>query len=322
MKSALLIILSNYSIFCYSQVVTNYIDYHQQCRKAEEWFLKDSVEKSFVSFNEAFNKFEILFPRDCFMAAQIAHKSNYDSLAIEYLLFGMEFGLNPEIINSNGSYLNDLKSSVYWNKVEVNKDSLSSIYRQKVNWDLKNEIMLMTRQDQDWRVKNNKWFNRKFRKSSETKFKRFNKSQMNYLDSIFSTHGYPGSWLIGIGDSLSHLTEYASFNNANLSGIPSAILYHHDSTYLKYGKFLLNEISNGHIHPRTYAIVRDFNDRYFVKNNKDQKMYYNIWWERENFSKKEMEQHCQRIGCPTKQHLRLLNQKFGAGYDVFWYPFR
>ncbi|MBI2259807.1 MAG: hypothetical protein HYU67_13035 [Flavobacteriia bacterium] len=294
---------------------------------AEKYFLKDSVLQCFSTYNDVFSHNELLFPRDCFMAAQIAHSVDNDSLAIEYLLKGISFGLNPDFFSidtfeTNASKLKDLKNCRFWTKVIYKKDSLMKIYRNKVDWKLKKELMSLIRTDQNWRRKNNKWFNRNFRPGLEKKFNIFNQKCMLYLDSVFNSVGYPGNWLIGTGDSLAYQTKYASFNNANLGDLVSVLLYHNDSAFINYGDFLLKEIDNGHIHPRVYALIRDFRDRHLDKKDKEEIMYYNIWWERGNLSVDEIENHCNEIGCPTKQHLRDLSNKLGKGYDVFWSPFR
>jgi len=261
------------------------------------------------------------------MAVQFAHKLKNDSLAIEYILKGISFGINPDFFTTDslGTYasnLKDLKNSKFWIKIENKKDSLNEIYNSNVDWKLKSELMELIRIDQNWRRKNNKWFNRNFRKGLEKDFNIFNKECMKYLDSTFLTKGYPGNWLIGTGDSLSFQTDYATFNNANLGDLVNIMLYHSDSAYLNYGEFLFNEIDKGHIHPRVYAMIKDFSDRHLVKKDKNEKMYYNIWWERDNITAKEIESHCYEIGCSTKQHLRDLSAKLGRGYDVFWSPFR
>lgn len=305
----------------------SYLDYHKKCRKAENLFIADSLKECFNIYNSLFNKYEILFTRDCFKAAQFAHKSNNDSLAVEYILKGIEHGLNPKFFTEDSTSVYpvkmfELKNSKYWSKVEEQNDSLQNVYLQKIDLKLKNDLMQMIRIDQDWRIKNNKWFNRVFRKGLEKKFKVDNDEHMRYLDSLFKTTGYPGSWITGIGDSLQYETNYASFNNSNLSELPKIILYHNDSIFVKNGDFLLNEIDKGHIHPRVYAMIRDFRDRHLVKKNINEEMYYNIWWERENYTSEEYKKHCTDIGCPTKQHLRNLSKKLGGGYDIFWLPFR
>jgi hypothetical protein len=311
----------------FGQKGESYIEYHRKCRLAENFFLQNDTINCFSTYNEIFKNYSFLFPRDCFMAAQFAHKLNFDSLSVEYILKGIPYGINPEFFSNDtlGTYasnLRDLKNSFYWSKIVNQKDSLHDIYLKKIDLNLKSELMVLIRNDQNWRRKNNKWFNRNFRSDLEKKYKIFNKQCMLFLDSVFKEKGYPGNWLIGTGDSLIYQTNYASFNNANLGDFVSIILYHADSAYLQHGNFLFKEIDNGHIHPRVYAMIRDFNDRHLINKDKHEKMYYNIWWERQNLSVDKFEKHCYEIGCPTKQHLRNLGHKLGKGYDVFWSPFR
>jgi len=57
---------------------TSYILYHKQCRLAETHFLNDKYEECMNTYLEVFDTYDILFPRDCFMASQIAHKIKKD----------------------------------------------------------------------------------------------------------------------------------------------------------------------------------------------------------------------------------------------------
>jgi hypothetical protein len=311
----------------YGQNNPSYIAYHQSCRQAEQLFLDGSLEECFEVYEQTFSTYAVLFPRDCFMAAQFAHKVGKDSLAVEFLIDAIPFGLQSRMLlldTTQHPYfaIQSVVQSIYFSKLVNLEDSLNTIYKNNVDWQLKAEIMEMVRLDQDWRRRNNKWFNRNFRRGLEKLFEKVNDGHMSYLDSVFNTTGYPGSWLIGVGDSQYYETSYPSFNNVNLSEMTKILLYHNDSVFVKYGTFLFNEIDKGHIHPRAYAMVRDFRDRHLVNKDKNESMYYNVWWQRDNYSIEEFNQHCQEIGCPTKQHLRMLNKNLGQGYDVFWFPFR
>lgn len=314
----LFIISFNYSLF--SQTNENYILYHQSCRKAEKQFIDSNYTKCFVTYDSLFKAYDFLFPRDCFTAGQLAFKVGKDSIAVEFLKKGVPFGLNADLIfNADTSLLiSKIRETKYWASYTAEFPSLRQRYINRIDWKLKRQLYQMVSVDQKWREKNNKWFNRTFRKDLEKQFNIVNKRHINFLDSVFKIKGYPGIWLTGIGDS----TNIAFNNNGNMSEIFSVILYHYDSANVKYGDFLKREITNGHIHPRTYAMVRDFQDRFLVKHEKDQKMYYNIWWEATNYNEQEYEQHCQAIGCPTKKHLRQLSRAGGKNVDIFWWPFR
>ena len=327
MKQLLLILLLSCVGICSAQQPQSFIKYHQDCRQAEKYFINGDTAKCFDTYNQLFSEYDYLFPRDCFMAAQFAHNLGKDSLAVAYLCKAVQFGLRPDFLSTEKEHmiaikLLDLKESKHWQKFEMKGDSLYQLYKNKVNWELKSELIKMVRVDQDWRAKNNKWFNRNLRRGMERKFISDNRKHILFLDSVCNIYGYPGSWLTGIGDSLSNETSNASLYNLNLSSLPNIILYHNDSVFNKHGEFLFSEIDKGHIHPRTYAMIRDFRDRHLVKKDKNEKMYYNIWWRRDNFSSEEFEAHCHEIGCPTKKNLRELARSLGAGYDVFWLPFR
>jgi hypothetical protein len=310
-----------FSCSLFSQQTSDYILYHQTCRQAEQYFIDSNYNRCFQAYDSVFNTFDFLFPRDCFIAAQLAYIKGKDSIAVEYLKKGVPFGLNANICikKSSSLLINKITNCKYWTSYETDFDSLRQLYLNRVDWELKKALYEMVRIDQEFRIKNNKWFNRTFRKGLEKKFDIVNRKHIAFLDSVFKIKGYPGIWLTGVGDS----DNIAFNNNGNLSEIFYVILYHYDSAYIRFGDFLYNEIKNGHLNPRVYAMIRDFNDRYFVKKDKNQKMYYNIWWEEKNYSEQEFEKHCADIGCPTKKHLRLLYEAAsGKNSDFFWFPFR
>jgi len=304
----------------FSQEQPNYFDYHKACRRAEKLFIDTLYKECLNTYDSTFEKYDFVFPRDCFIAAQIAFKIGNDSIAVEYLKRAVPFGLNADmsIKNDTSLLLHKIYYSKYWSSYVNDYDSLRNLYIKRVDWGLKKKLDEITFIDQKWRVQNNKWFNRNFRKYLEKGFNIDNKKHIEFLDSIFKIKGFPGVWLTGVGDS----NNIAYNNNKNLSPLFTIILYHYDSAYVKFGPFLLKEVELGHIDPREYAMIRDFSDRHLVKKDKNEKMYYNIWWEAKNYTKKEFAQHCFEIGCPTKIHLRWLNYRLGADADVFWLPFR
>lgn len=328
MKNLILFIFSILVFLAANAQETNYLEYHKNCRKAESYFLNYDTLQCINTYKTTFESFEILFPRDCFMAAQIASKLGQDSMAVEFILKGIPFGLNPEFF-SNGDTahqimnykITKLTETKYWQTVTLQLDSLRQIYLKRVDWELKEKINTLMDEDQKLRARCNKTINTIFRPDLEKRFAKLNQKHMIFLDSVFQERGYPGVWLTGIGDSINPITNPYS-NNANLSDIFKIILYHNDSVFLNYGEFLYKELKLGHIDSKTYAMICDFNDRHLVKSDKAQKMYYNIWWERNNYSTEEFISHCDEIGCPSKEHLRKLSDKLGEGYDIFWWPFR
>lgn len=312
----------------YCQNNKSYIKYHQSCRAAEKFFIDGDSINCINLYEQIFKEYDFLFPRDCFIAAQIAYKSSMDSIAVEFLIKAVPFGLRQDFFSKPDAYnnpykINQLRKSKYWDRFLSIYDSLRNIYTERVDWKLKEELIEMVKIDQDWRIKNNKWFNRNFRRGLENGFNKVNIAHMAYLDSVFQNVGYPGVWLTGVGDFLApEETNYAVLNNQNLTEIFSVILYHYDSAYVKYGEFLKAEIDKGHIHPRTFALIRDFRDRFLVKRDKNEEMYYNIMWYRKNYTIEEFEQHCNEIGCPTWKHQYSLANKLGKGYDSFLLPLR
>lgn len=102
MKNLILFIFSILVFFVTNAQEINYLVYHKNCRKAELYFLNNDTVQCINAYKTTFDSFEILFPRDCFMAAKIASKLGQDSMAVEFILKGIPFGLNPEFF-SNGN---------------------------------------------------------------------------------------------------------------------------------------------------------------------------------------------------------------------------
>lgn len=320
MKGFLLISLFFSNVIC---AQNDYITYHQQCRKAEKFFIQQQPDSAIALFQLTFQSYPYLFPRDCYMAAQIAQHHNKDSAAVAFLISAFEFGLRIETIEQDtSSRLHHLIATPYWKQAQAIFPEKYNRYLAAIDQPLKKTIDQFITEDQKARMRNNKWFNRNFRPKLEKTFDRMNDQHIRFIDSVCKVKGYPGSWLIGIGDSLFQQANNATQLNSNLNEATAILAYHNDSIHITLGDFLFSEIAKGHIHPRTYAMIRDFQNRHLIKKDQDEKMFYNIWWERDNFSEAEFIAHCDAIGCPTKKHQKQLYEALGKGYDSFGSPFR
>jgi hypothetical protein len=89
----------------------------------------------------------LLFPRDCFIAAQLAYTNEQDSLAVDYLLKGVPFGINAELIfESRKEFeIRNLVQSKYWKNYQSSYPKLRADYINRVDWELKKRHLCISR---------------------------------------------------------------------------------------------------------------------------------------------------------------------------------
>lgn len=249
----------------------NYIQYHKDINKAEEFFfLKNDVDSTLYYYDKVFNSYEFIFVKDLMNAAQIAIFSNKPYQ--KYIEQGFE----------NGLKLSHLKKYPLFSKISLqlatDKKILKSYhegrkkYISRIDFDYLDKIYKMAISDQQ--LKSNKNYDDYVLKTTD-KLIDFTKSK-----------GFPGEKLIGVSDSTifkeinkPHLDLYEQRKkDPNLFYMlsdehilaqhwPIIMLVHNDCAYKLYHKTLLDEIKKGNIHPRDVGLIYDNMFRYIKSGN-------------------------------------------------------
>jgi len=180
----------------------NYVDYYSRINNGRILAANKNTEESINSYFSTFEKFDFVFARDCYNAIELSAFSN-DSLKLDYFIRrgikqGLKFNQIMKIKN-----VAKFQKSTFIKIIEKEKDSLKNIYKNSINWELRNIIVEMFKQDQLIREKYYKAILFK-RKKIGREWEALNKIQVHKLIEITKQYGFPGEKLIGIDTDKMH----------------------------------------------------------------------------------------------------------------------
>jgi hypothetical protein len=222
----------------------NYSDYYKGINNAKILIGDNNIEESIKTYHSTFEKFDFVFARDCYNAIELSASAN-DSVKLKYFINrGIKQGLTfNQILNIKN--VAEFRNFNFFQKITKEKDSLEKVYKNSINWKLRNEIVEMFEQDQEIRAK---YYDAIFfkRKQIGREWESLNKRQVERLIEITKKYGFPGEKTIGIDTDQMH----TKINNSNISAaMPIIIFIHHYSQPNKtFSPLLLKEIKTGNIY--------------------------------------------------------------------------
>lgn len=176
---------------------TNYLEYHAEIIKAEEFIVTKHFNESLEIYRMLANRYEYVFLRDMKVAAQLsAYLNNTDNL-FYFLEKGMKKGWTSKEIMKMKIF-DKSKNDNRWKKLKANKDQFRREFESSINLQLRIEVKEMLNEDQkrairvalipveQWRER---YTNRKFVPNNRTQVRRINQ--------IIDQFGYPGEKIIG-----------------------------------------------------------------------------------------------------------------------------
>ena len=281
----------------------NYFDYYNGINNAKILSGKNTIEKSLKNYYLTFEKFDFVFARDCYNAIELSATAK-DLVKLEYFIKrGLKQGITfNQILKIKN--VTEFQSSIFFQKILKEKDSLEKVYKNSINWKLRNEIIEMFEQDQKMRAKYYNAFLFKRRKIGR-EWESLNKQQVERLVEITKKYGFPGEKLIGIDTNEMH----SKINNSNFSaGMPIIIFIHHYSQPNKsFSSLLLKEIKMGNIYNEHFATISDFEAK-FGKNKFDNYGYFAFKHFPKHVNKKEIDKKREKISLLTINQFKKINK--------------
>ncbi len=228
----------------------NFLNYHSKVTECEQLIVEGKHTSAITLLDSLFNQFDFLFLRDVKVATELSAYDNDYKSALKFIRLGVMAGWTLKSIIKLDNF-QSLKEYSEWTKVVLEYDSLHEIYLSRLNFQLKEQVHEMFKDDQK---KAFGWFIRigqkSKRKYAEKKFAPHSEHQLEKLEQILNEYGYPGEQLIG----------------NNLWG--SVILSHHNSISVSYNSKdtlyahlkpkLLNALKQGEISPYELAQIEDW----------------------------------------------------------------
>jgi hypothetical protein len=259
-RKILIVCLILWSCLCYGQ---NYISYHKSVALAQHNIAEQNYELAINIFDTIFRRYDFVFPRDCFIAAEVASYCRKDSIAFAFLKKGVRYGIHLDAIKSN-PHLNRLQiNKELWEAFCNEYPTLRTEYNRELDWDLKCELINMFKEDQLLRDRHETWLNIKFHYKWNLYKKWFTHSQVctQRIKQIIEIYGFPSYSITGTVNSSfdSHFDNFRISSNEAL-----IILYHYDFAYIELKDILFKEVERGNISAKEFALLRDFSTRFYI----------------------------------------------------------
>ncbi len=191
--------LSGYALLLLLQqgLSTNYQEYHQDIRKAEEFLAESAYHQALDKYEAVFADYDFIFVRDLKIATQVAWYVGDTSLAINYMERGISAGWQQKDIRRN-ECLDALRQTNAYRELDKRYPDLRRQYEASLDQTLRKQVHRLFKQDQ-WkalgvllrigRKAKDRYAERRFAPQSE--------DHLETLSTILETHGYPGEQLIG-----------------------------------------------------------------------------------------------------------------------------
>jgi hypothetical protein len=196
MKRLSVLLLTLIPFLCSGQT-KNYLEYHTEISKAEEFIVTRQFNQSLEIYRMLQDKFEHMFLRDIKVAAQLAAYSNDTDNLFYFLEKGMKKGwASKEIMKMK--MIEKYKNDTRWEKLKANKDQFKKEFESSINLQLRTEIKDMFKEDQKRAIRVALTPIKKWRDSyTNRKFVPNNRTQVRRINQIIDQLGYPGEKIIG-----------------------------------------------------------------------------------------------------------------------------
>lgn len=196
MKRLSVLLLTLIPFLCSGQT-KNYLEYHTDITKAEEFIVSRQFNESLGIYRKLEDKFDHMFLRDIKVATQLAAYSNDTDNLFHFLEIGMKKGwTSKEIMNLK--ILKKFKNDDRWERLKANKDQFRKEFESNINLQLRTEIKEMLNEDQKRAIRVALTPIKKWRERyTNRKFVPNNRTQVRRINQIIDQHGYPGEKVIG-----------------------------------------------------------------------------------------------------------------------------
>lgn len=241
----------------------DYRIYHQRVIEAEELIVSQNYDATLQVYEELFENYDYAFLRDYIIATQLAvHIKDFER-AFKYLKFGVSDGWTLKEIKKN-KFIRPLTSMKEWNRVEDDYEVLRSDYCKRIDEDLRDEVQKMYKKDQKFAFKYLFKIGQKAKERyGSEKGATHARQQIDQLNGIIATKGYPGVKLIGESQWMSTILSH--HNSVSKEFVVN------DSLYPSLRPKLLEAIVKGEMSPYDFAFIEDW--KIAVKSNRQDTGY-------------------------------------------------
>ncbi|RYD58368.1 MAG: hypothetical protein EOP56_05470 [Sphingobacteriales bacterium] len=258
----------------------SYIAYQHVFNRVDEDVLSERLEDAVPRLDTIFHSYSFVYARHCIKALQISCALNDTVRADAWLTRAFLQGVPLWVIRSNNITKKALEY-IPCQKTTLQKDSLHTIYRSKINTALAAEVNELLVKDYHYTRKVNDGFILFRHTLYGLQWVRNNKKEYREISRIIGAYGYPGERLIGLP-----LTEQDSANNARFvlnNGIGLEmqdrrvffmLLHYYSSRGRTLNEKLYSCIDKGDLPAYQYARINDYLALYGKRSEYKDASYY------------------------------------------------
>lgn len=236
-----------------------YLPYHKQIAQAEELIVVGNYNAALDIYDALFRQYSFCFPKDCYVAAQVAAYANAGEKCYYFLTKGFMNGLSPNCLSLNPHLRKWKTTDDRFDKRAL--DSLRAIYGQHINEAARQRLDELFAADQKIvKQPGSIYTDDNYLKPS---LRPFWDSLYREIKELTKQYGFPGERVAGVA---SFATERIATRNAKAY----YILIHHGGIDEELRQLLLAELDKGNIAPEIYGGIIDIGRRF------DTREYYSI----------------------------------------------
>ncbi|MEM6378635.1 MAG: hypothetical protein AAF705_10485, partial [Bacteroidota bacterium] len=281
----------------------DYNVYYQGINQARLHLIEGDFPQAVASYQQVFEDFEFAFARDCYHAVETAVLAK-DTIQLSYFLKrAMRQGVPWSFLLSSAVPAH-YHNQPFLQVIKQQRDSLEQLYRSNINWELRQEIITMFKEDQ---VVRKRYYDAILlkRKKIGREWIDLNRRQVERLIEITKSDGFPGERLIGLDTK----TMHSKVMDGDLSaGMPVVIFIHNYSQpNSSYDTVLFKEVTKGNIYNEHFASICDFEAAFGKGKYKNFGFYGQRHGQQLNDPK--IKQKRSKIGLLTREQMAQLYQK-------------
>ncbi len=239
----------------------NYQDYHDKVLEIEKMIIEKAYLPALNAYENLFKEYDFVFVRDYKVATQIAWTVSDTTRTAELMEAAIKAGWTMKSLRKN-ECLKSFRKVDHWQMIKTNYKEWRRFHESKIDQELKKELKKRIKKDQ-WKALGALFtFSATAQdRYAEKKFAPHSEQQMEKLQSILETEGYPGEQVIG--NNFWASTIISHHNSISTSYAQK------DSLYPKMKPLLKKAWQAGQISPFEMALMDDWyrlvkNDRQVI----------------------------------------------------------
>lgn len=232
----------------------DYLAYHKELSTIEECIISKKYNEAVNLFNNLISQYQFVFPRDAYLATQIASYSNEKEAAKVFLIKSIESGCSFKMLMKNlhiKKIINDIGlkefKEIYF---KSNKE-----YKKSISTEVKDVMQKLHKKDREYLIRYYKLYNFFSKEKILLEWNQYSVMAGAKVKEIIQNVGFPSYKIVGTDNREdSKKGDFKDYISSHMA----VILLAHDYERIKdIMPLLLEEVTKGNISARALAFLRD-----------------------------------------------------------------